>query len=90
VTAAAKREVAIAAAKAAVAAHTGHTAKLFQSALSVMQSAHQLAAASEDGEEISGQSKQHLSAAEAEELVRRTVSRSYAELESVGQRRGKP
>jgi hypothetical protein len=55
-----------------------HTLPLFQSALATMEAAHQLAAASEDGEEISGESRA-LSAAEAEQIVGDAIYELYAE-----------
>lgn len=100
------RATAIAATRKAVEAHAKaatagklkgapgvHVAKLFQSALATMETAHSLAKASDpgiDSEEISGVSKQQLSAAEAEQLVERITRRKYAEMENVGQRRETP
>jgi hypothetical protein len=71
-TAAAKREAAIAAAKTAAAAHTGHTAGLFALAAEQMKIAHQMAAASApDGPEVTGvsKSKQQMSERDVEDLV---------------------
>jgi hypothetical protein len=68
-----------------------HTLPLFQSALHLMETAHDLAKASDpDGEEVTGESRQ-LSEADAERIVEDSMYALYAEA-NVGKRteRGTP